>query len=89
MIKGMKIKTSVTLEADLLKRVDNVLHTNESRSAFLMDAAQQLAQKRERTSRDQRDLEKLNANAEALKKEAIDNLDIVADLFREQGETQP
>ena len=54
-----------------------------------MDAAQQLAQKRERAARDSRDLERLNANADALNKEAADNLEMVADLFQEQSETQP
>ena len=85
----MKVKTSVTLETDLLKRIDNVLCANESRSAFLMDAARQLAEKRERAVRDKRDLEQLNANADALNKEAADNLEMVADLFREYGEAQP
>ena len=85
----MKVKTSVTLEDDLLNRIDSVLYNNESRSAFLMDAAQQLAQKRERAARDGRDLERLNANADALNKEAADNLEMVADLFQEQSETQP
>ena len=85
----MKVKTSVTLEDDLLNRIDSVLYNNESRSAFLMDAAQQLARKREHATRDKRDLEQLNANAEALNKEALDNLEIVADLFREHGEAQP
>lgn len=84
----MKIKTSITLEADLLKRVDDALLERESRSAFFMDAAQQLAEKRERAQRDERDLERLNANAAALNEEALDNVSFVSGLF--QGdEEQP
>ena len=85
----MKAKTSVTLEANLLKRIDSVLRADESRSAFFMDAARQLAEKRERAARDERDLALLAANADTLNADALDNLEVAADLFREHGEVQP
>ena len=85
----MKAKTSVTLEAALLSRIDRVLHANESRSAFFTDAVQQLAEKRERDQRDRRDLALLNANAAALNKEVQDDLDLISATFQEHGETQP
>jgi metal-responsive CopG/Arc/MetJ family transcriptional regulator len=85
----MKVKTSVTLEAELLHRIDEVLFESESRSAFFQDAAAQLAEKRERAKRDARDLAILNAQAAELNEEALDNLSLVADVFHEQGLEQP
>ena len=85
----MKAKTSVTLETDLLARIDSVLHINESRSAFFTDAARQLAEKRERSKRDSRDSDLLSANAAALNQEAQEDSELVADLFRACGEAQP
>ncbi len=85
----MKVKTSVTLEAELLRRIDTVLLESESRSAFFQDAATQLAEKRERAERDARDLAILNAHAAELNEEALDNLALVADVFFEQGLEQP
>ncbi len=85
----MKIKTSITLEAELLNRVDKTLLESESRSAFFMEAARQLADARERAQRDARDLQLLNANADALNEEALDNLAFVSAIFQEYGEEQP
>ena len=85
----MKSKTSITLETDLLRRIDSVLSANESRSAFFTDAARQLAERRERAQRDSHDLALLNANAAALNEEAQDNLELVADIFQEHSEVQP
>lgn len=86
---GMKIKTSVTLEADILTRIDSVLSTQETRSAFFQDAVLRLAEKREREKRDARDLEILNLKAAELNDEALENLSFIADIFAEQGFEQP
>ncbi|CAN5893579.1 hypothetical protein BH24DEI2_BH24DEI2_09440 [soil metagenome] len=51
----MKVKTSITVEAEFLSRIDKALLERESRSAFFMSAARQLAEKRERAKRDERD----------------------------------
>ena len=85
----MKVKTSITLETELLNRVDKTLLESESRSAFFMEAARQLADVRERAKRDARDLQLLNANADALNEEALDNLAFVSAIFQEYGEEQP
>jgi metal-responsive CopG/Arc/MetJ family transcriptional regulator len=81
----MKIKTSVTLDSELLHRIDSVLLETESRSAFFLDAAQQLTQKRELAKRNADDLKILNAQATTLNEEALDNLAFIADVFNEQG----
>ena len=85
----MKVKTSITLEAELLSRIDEALFERESRSAFFMDAARQLAQKRERAKRDARDSSLLSTHADVLNKEALDNLAFVGDIFQERGEDRP
>ena len=81
MVCGMKIKTSITLEDELLNRIDGVLRERESRSAFLEDAARLLAEKRERARRDARDKEILNTRAAALNEEALGNLSFVSATF--------
>ena len=85
----MKIKTSVTLDAELLNRIDEALLESESRSAFFLDAARQLARKRERAKRDARDAELLKHNADALNEEALDTLRFVGEVFQEQGQEGP
>jgi metal-responsive CopG/Arc/MetJ family transcriptional regulator len=76
----MKVKTSVTLNADLLTRVDDVLHANESRSAFFHQAIARLAEQREKELRDARDLELINQQSDYLNQEAQDNFMFVASL---------
>ena len=83
------MKTSITLDAELLDRIDSVLLESESRSSFFLSAAQQLAQQRERAKRDARDAERLSANAEALNEEVLDTLAFVSEVFQERGEEGP
>ena len=85
----MKVKTSITLDAELLSRIDDALLENESRSAFFLDAAQQLARQRERTKRDLRDAHLLNVNADALNEEVLSDLALVSAAFQERGEEDP
>ena len=85
----MKVKTSITVDAELLSRIDESLLESETRSAFFLHAAQRLAQQRERAKRDARDTERLNANANALNKEVADDIALVSEIFRAQGEEQP
>ena len=85
----MKVKPSVTLDAEVLNRIDGVLAEHETRSAFFEDAVIQLVEKREREKRDTRDLDILNARASGLNDEASENLSLVAEVFAEQGTAQP
>lgn len=67
----VRVKTSVTLPADLLESIDEV---DPNRSAFIERAAKAYLARLERARRDQRDLAIINANAERLNQEAEDVL---------------
>jgi len=64
----VRVKTSVTLPADLLARIDRA-ETN--RSAFLERAARAYLARLDKTALDRRDVEIINKHADELNKEAI------------------
>ena len=68
----MRMKTSVTLPDDLLKKIDR---TDSNRSSFLERAARQYLAYIERREREKRDLAILNTQANQLNEEALDVLD--------------
>lgn len=68
----VRVKTSVTLPAELLESIDQV---DPNRSAFIERASKAYLARLEKTRRDQRDLAIINANAERLNQEAEDVLD--------------
>ena len=65
----MRVKTSVTLPADLIARLDLI---DSNRSAVLERAARAFLALRERRARDARDMEIIGRNADALNREAAD-----------------
>lgn len=67
----MRVKTSVTLPADLITRLDAI---DSNRSAVLERAARAFLALQERQSRDTRDMEIIGRNADALNREAADAL---------------
>jgi metal-responsive CopG/Arc/MetJ family transcriptional regulator len=68
----VRVKTSITLPAELLVRLDRV---DNNRSALLERAALAYVAYLEREKRDQRDLEIIERNAERLNREALDTLE--------------
>lgn len=68
----MRVKTSVTLPADLLATIDQV---DSNRSAFVARAARAYLAHLERTKREARDVEIIDRNAERLNAEARDVLE--------------
>jgi len=68
----MRVKTSVTLPADLLKAMDR---SDSNRSAFLERAARAYLARLEKRRREVRDAQIINANAERLNEEANDVLE--------------
>jgi hypothetical protein len=68
----MRVKTSITLPAELLKNIDR---TESNRSAFFERAASAYLAGLDKAKRDARDLAILNANADRLNAEALDVLD--------------
>ena len=67
----MRVKTSITLPQELLARLDQV---DSNRSALLERAANAYLAAIERETRDRRDREIIDRNAERLNEEALDAL---------------
>ena len=74
----MKQKTSVTLSADILARIDRLAGSKQSRSGFIEDVLRRYLRERTRTVIQARDLERLNAAAARLNSEAADVLEYQA-----------
>ncbi|MGA2347031.1 MAG: ribbon-helix-helix protein, CopG family [Candidatus Sulfotelmatobacter sp.] len=70
----MKEKTSVTLSPEVLKGIDRLAGSKQSRSAFIETVLQQYLRQRARAQRDARDIELINRHADELNAEAEDVL---------------
>lgn len=70
------------MKASLLEQIDNALADKEFRSIFFARAARHLIRKR----RDEREIEIINANADALNKEVADMLCFTSVVILEQLE---
>jgi metal-responsive CopG/Arc/MetJ family transcriptional regulator len=68
----VKIKTSITLPAELLRRVDRV---DKNRSALIERAVLAYLAQLERQARDRTDLEIIARNAKRLNRDAMDTLE--------------
>ena len=77
---SMRVKTSVTIDERVLRAIDKVATRTRSRSRVIEDAARDFLARRARSAREARDLEILNAQAEALNREMDDVLAYQADL---------
>lgn len=67
----MRVKTSVTLPADVIARLDMI---DSNRSAVLEKAARAFISLHERQARNAKDLDLISRNADGLNKEAADAL---------------
>ena len=76
----MKIKTSITLERDVISAIDQQVDEYGSRSEFLEIAARRLLARLAKQEKDRRDLDIINRRAIALNREAGDVLDYQAAL---------
>jgi hypothetical protein len=65
----VRVKTSITLPADLLQSIDRI---NSNRSDFIEKASRAYIARIERARRDARDIEIINRNAKRLNAEARD-----------------
>jgi metal-responsive CopG/Arc/MetJ family transcriptional regulator len=68
----VRVKTSITLPDDLLKRIDRA---DRNRSAFLERAARAYLAGLEKAKREARDVAIIDTHADRLNQEAIDVLD--------------
>jgi len=80
MFWSMRVKTSVTIDDKVLRAIDRVTSRTRSRSRVIEDAAREFLARRTRAAREARDLEILNAAAEALNREMDDVLAFQADI---------
>lgn len=71
----MKIKTSITLERDVISAIDRQVDEYGSRSGFLEVAARRLLARLAKEEKDRQDLDIINRRAIALNREAEDVLD--------------
>jgi metal-responsive CopG/Arc/MetJ family transcriptional regulator len=86
---GMKAKTSITLSLPLLLQIDTLIGERASRSAYIEKVLRDHLRDEEREAAGQRDLELINANADALNAEAEDVLEdqeaLYFDLVQDQN----
>ena len=82
----MKAKTSVTLSKEVLKAVDRLAGSKNSRSAVIEAAVREYLKERERTFIYAHDLEILNRAADRLNREAEETLHYQADPWRPEME---
>jgi metal-responsive CopG/Arc/MetJ family transcriptional regulator len=80
MIRGMRIKTSVTIDERVLRAIDRTTTRTRSRSRVIEDAAREFLARRARAARESRDLAILNESADALNREMEDVLAYQADI---------
>ena len=69
----MKVKTSVTLSEELLDAISAEIN-DETRSAFIEEAAWKYLRLRNREIRDKQELQIIDMNVEKLNEEALDVL---------------
>ncbi len=74
MILGMKQKTSITLDEDLLEELDRLALDGSSRSSLIEQAVREYVLRRRREERDARDLALLDEAADELNRETSDVL---------------
>ena len=76
----MKEKTSITLSKDVLKGIDHLAGSKQSRSAFIEGILSQYLRERKKAQRDARDLELINRHADELNRDAREALEYQAPI---------
>lgn len=80
MPSSMKVKTSITIDENVLKAIDKVASRTRSRSRIIEDSAREFLARRARSAREARDLLILNEQADALNREMEDVLSYQGDV---------
>ena len=70
----MKLKTSITLDADVVTAVEAIARGGESRSQVIERLLRESLAARRRSALDSRDMDIINAHADELNEEALDVL---------------
>jgi metal-responsive CopG/Arc/MetJ family transcriptional regulator len=79
-IVGMRVKTSVTIDEEILDAIDRAATPGRSRSRIIEDAAREYLSRQARLAREARDRELIDGAADALNAEMEDVLSYQADL---------
>lgn len=74
-----KVKTTVSISAQVLKKTDVFARKYKNRSEFVETALCEMIARLERKQRDARDVEIINRHADELNEEALDVLDFQFD----------
>jgi metal-responsive CopG/Arc/MetJ family transcriptional regulator len=76
----MRVKTSVTIDEEVLRAIDRAALQGRSRSRIIEDAARDYLARQARVARDRRDREILDQKADALNAEMEDVLSYQAEV---------
>jgi metal-responsive CopG/Arc/MetJ family transcriptional regulator len=76
----MKVKTSITLSAELIRQIDALASQYGTRSALIEQAVREFLAAQAKRTREAQDLEILNRRAQALNAEAEDVLSYQVEL---------
>jgi metal-responsive CopG/Arc/MetJ family transcriptional regulator len=76
----MRVKTSITIDEDVLRAVDKAAGPPASRSRVIETAVREFLARRKRAAREERDRAILDANADALNREMEDVLTYQGDV---------
>jgi metal-responsive CopG/Arc/MetJ family transcriptional regulator len=76
----MKVKTSITLSAELIRQIDALASQYGTRSALIEQAVREFLAAQAKRTREAQDLEILNRRVEALNAEAEDVLSYQVEL---------
>lgn len=77
---SMKVKTSITLTADILEAIDRISGKAKNRSAFIESLLRKHLERVAKDIQNEKDLEILNKNSERLNREAEDVLSYQVEL---------
>jgi len=80
MFVGMRVKTSVTIDEEVLNAIDRAATRERSRSRIMEDAAREYLARQARVARDNRGRELIDQAADALNAEMEDVLSYQAEL---------
>ena len=72
--RGMKLKTSITLDADVVAAVEAIARNGESRSQVIERLLRESLAARTRSALDARDVDIISAHADELNEEALEVL---------------
>lgn len=71
---AVRVRTTVTIEEELLRAIDEIAKSEQGRSDWIEGAARQQLERQARVERELRDLEILDRSSEALNREMEDVL---------------